>query len=97
MARLLGGAGQHIGSPTYVRLRELTMRPGMPVRCPAVDWPLPGCRPAAASPKAAAAGAAGYGRLTGPVALMTWCHASGGWLCVHLPPERALMARMFSL
>lgn len=40
---------------------------------------------------------AGYGRLTGPLALMTWCHATGGWLIVHLPPERAAMARMLSL
>ena len=36
------------------------------------------------------------GRLTGPLALMTWCHASGGLLCEHFPPV-APMARMLSL
>ena len=71
---------------------ELTYGPGRPARCPD--------RPAAASPEVTAAGRlavpAGYGRVTGPLALMTWCHASGGLLCEHLPPTRAPMARMLS-
>src|SRR5580693_4419737 len=93
-----GRAGQHIGSHTYVRLRELnTGQAGQ----------------SAARTRAWAAGArlpppprrrqpdglpvlAGYGRLTGPLALITWWKATGGLFCTHLPPDVAPMARMLS-
>ena len=39
---------------------------------------------------------AGYGRLTGRIALITWWNAAGGLDCEHLPPERCAMARMSS-
>jgi hypothetical protein len=39
---------------------------------------------------------AGYGRLTGPLALITWWKATGGLFCTHLPPDFAPMARMLS-
>lgn len=97
MSRLLGRAGQHIGSHTYVRLRKLT-RAGQASPLPGISgWD--GRRPAAASPKATAAGraaGAGYGRLTGPLALITWWKATGGLFCTHLPPDFAPMARMLS-
>ena len=58
-----------------------------------------GC-PAAATSAAAAAGLApvlaGQGRVTGPVALITWWKATGGLVFEHVPPERAPMARMLS-
>ncbi len=38
----------------------------------------------------------GYGRLTGPLALITWWKATGGLFCTHLPPELAPMPRMLS-
>ena len=37
-----------------------------------------------------------YGRVTGPLALMTWWNATGGLLFEHVPPELAPMARMLS-
>ena len=37
-----------------------------------------------------------YGRVTGPLALITWWNATGGLVFEHLPPELAPMARMLS-
>jgi hypothetical protein len=34
---------------------------------------------------------------TDAVALMTCCQATGGFFIVHLPPDRAAMAKMLSL
>jgi hypothetical protein len=97
MSRLLSRAGRHIGSHTYVRLRKLTT--GRPVRCPEPPAGTAGARLPPPPRRRQPGGLpvlAGYGRLTGPLALMSWCHATGGLLCVHLPPELAPTARMLS-
>ena len=89
MSRLLGQAGRRIGSHTYVRLRKLTTRsvplPGFPAGAAGARLP----PPLRQRQPGGLAVLAGYGRLTGPLALMTWWKATGGLLCVHLPPERA--------
>ncbi len=87
----------HIGSHAYLRLRELTT--GQAGQSTARAAPAGRARlpPPPRWQPGGLAVLAGYGRLTGPLALMTWCHATGGLLCEHLPPERAPMARMLSL
>jgi hypothetical protein len=65
-------------------------------RVSCTDW----CARLPPLPRLVAAGLfpvlAGYGRLTGPLALITWWKATGGLFCTHLPPELAPMARMLS-
>ena len=97
MSRLLSRAGRHIGSHTYVRLRILTT--GREGRSAARNPGAAGARPPPPPRRRQPGGPqilAAYGRLTGPLALITWWKATGGLLCVHLPPDVAPMARMLS-
>src|SRR5262249_3532122 len=76
-----GGSGSLIGAQPTPR--------GHPGR-------VPGCRHLEGGGSRTVPAPAGYGRLTGPLALITWWKATGGLFCTHLPPELAPMARMLS-
>src|SRR5580700_766431 len=83
-----GGPGRPAHRQSYVCAPAgIDHGPGRPVRCPDPGWaagarlpPPPRRRQPDGLPVLA-----GYGRLTGPLALITWWKATGGLFCTHLP------------
>jgi len=93
-----GGAG--IGSQCVTHRGQVAASTPFPGLAPASGPRAAKETAAAFSAKAAAASGSPqgyYGRVTGPLALMTWWKATGGLACEHLPALlRAPMARMLS-